>query len=313
MESPLRGLVALLFAATLSLAPAAAQENAVPTTEREKNSYMIGMDVGRSIEAAGADLDRQSFVRAVDHALEGGEPLLTEDEAAALGQALMQRVAVRNGQQVPGMAPGSQPPAVDPAKVGLLLGADIGRSLAPLKDEIDLSVFARGVATVLDGDKPLLADGELATLREGLGRRMQERARAETEAAAKTNAAAGAAFLADNAKVKGVVTTGSGLQYMVLRQGSGARPHASSRVRVHYEGKLLDGTVFDSSYERRDPATFGLNQVIAGWTEGLQLMPEGGKYRFWIPSDIAYGRNGSPGGIPPNSTLVFEVELLQVL
>jgi FKBP-type peptidyl-prolyl cis-trans isomerase FkpA len=99
---------------------------------------------------------------------------------------------------------------------------------------------------------------------------------------------------------------------MVLRQGSGPRPTANSQVRVHYEGKLLDGTVFDSSYERNDPATFGLGQVIAGWTEGLQLMPVGAKYRFWIPSELAYGRSGSPGGIPPNSTLVFDVELLQL-
>ena len=100
---------------------------------------------------------------------------------------------------------------------------------------------------------------------------------------------------------------------MVLRQGSGPRPpNGSAQVRVHYEGRLLDGTVFDSSYARNDPATFGLNQVIAGWTEGLQLMPVGAKYRFWIPAELAYGRNGSPGSIPPNSTLVFDVELLQL-
>ena len=136
---------------------------------------------------------------------------------------------------------------------------------------------------------------------------------AESEAAAGANAAAGAEFLAGNKAAKGVVTTGSGLQYMVLRQGSGPRPpHASAQVRVHYEGRLLDGTVFDSSYARNDPATFGLSQVIAGWTEGLQLMPVGAKYRFWIPSELAYGRNGSPGGIPPNATLVFDVELLQL-
>ncbi len=312
MKSTLRGLVALSLAAALSLAPAIAQENAVPTTEREKNSYMVGVDVGTSIRAVGPDMDRAEFLRAVGNALEGGEPLLSEEEAADLAPRLMQRVAVRSGQRIPGMAPGSEPPPVDAGKVGLLVGADIGRSLAPIRGEIDLAMLGRGVATVLDGSQPLLGEAEIASLREAFGKRMQEQMQAQMEAAGRANAEAGAAFLASNRGNKGVVTTASGLQYMVLRQGSGPRPTAASRVRVHYEGRLLDGTVFDSSYERNDPATFGLDQVIAGWTEGLQLMPVGSKYRFWIPSELAYGRSGSPGGIPPNSTLVFDVELLQL-
>jgi len=109
-----------------------------------------------------------------------------------------------------------------------------------------------------------------------------------------------------------VLTTPSGLQYMVLREGSGPRPMASDTVRVNYEGKLLDGTVFDSSYERGEPAEFPLNRVIAGWTEGLSLMPVGAKYRFWIPSDLAYGASGSPPKIGPNATLTFDVELLGI-
>jgi FKBP-type peptidyl-prolyl cis-trans isomerase FkpA len=100
---------------------------------------------------------------------------------------------------------------------------------------------------------------------------------------------------------------------MVLRQGAGPRPLPISRVRVNYQGTLLDGTVFDSSYERKEPAEFGLDQVIAGWTEGVAMMPVGAKYRFWVPSSLAYGEKGAPGSIPPNSTLVFDVELLQVL
>ena len=123
---------------------------------------------------------------------------------------------------------------------------------------------------------------------------------------------AGKRFLEENKKREGVVETESGLQYIVEKEGTGATPTATSEVTVHYTGKLLDGTVFDSSVSRGEPATFPLNRVIPGWTEGLQLMKEGGKTTFYIPSDLAYGPNGIPNAIPPHSTLIFEVELLKV-
>ena len=139
--------------------------------------------------------------------------------------------------------------------------------------------------------------------------------RAQTRAAdaANANREAGIRFLAENRGTAGVFATASGIQYRVERAGQGPRPRASDRVRVHYRGTLLDGTEFDSSYARNEPAVFGLDQVIAGWTEGLQLMPVGAKYRFWIPGALAYGQRGSPPTIPPNSTLVFDVELLDIL
>jgi FKBP-type peptidyl-prolyl cis-trans isomerase len=143
----------------------------------------------------------------------------------------------------------------------------------------------------------------------------EEKNAAEAEkrkAEAEGNLAKGKAYLDDNGKKAGVFTTPSGLQYEVLVQGSGPRPTASSRVRVDYEGKLLDGTVFDSSYTRGQPAEFPLGGVIKGWTEGLQLMEKGASYRFFIPPDLAYGENGT-GNIPPNSTLIFKVDLLEVL
>ncbi len=127
------------------------------------------------------------------------------------------------------------------------------------------------------------------------------------------NAQAGAAFLADNAKKSGVITTKSGLQYQVLKEGTGKKPKAVSRVKVNYEGRLLDGTVFDSSIARNHPVEFQLSQVIAGWTEGLQTMKEGGKTRFFIPANLAYGEVGAGDTIGPNSTLIFDIELLQVL
>jgi FKBP-type peptidyl-prolyl cis-trans isomerase len=124
------------------------------------------------------------------------------------------------------------------------------------------------------------------------------------------NRSTGEQFLAGNKGKDGVKTTASGLQYKVLKEGTGPRPQPTSQVTVHYKGTLLDGKQFDSSYDRREPATFPLNRVIPGWTEGVQLMTVGSKYQFWIPSDLAYGPQGSPPTIPPNSTLVFEVELL---
>ena len=129
---------------------------------------------------------------------------------------------------------------------------------------------------------------------------------------AEDNKAEGVAFLANNASQEGVITTNSGLQYQIITQGEGAKPSATNNVTVHYEGKTLEGKVFDSSYKRGTPATFPLNRVIAGWTEGLQLMSEGSKYRLFIPSDLAYGDRGAGADIGPNATLIFDVELVAI-
>jgi len=122
----------------------------------------------------------------------------------------------------------------------------------------------------------------------------------------------GQTFLAENAKKQGIVTTGSGLQYQVLREGKGAKPGPTDEVTVHYKGTLINGTEFDSSYSRGEPATFPLNRVISGWTEGVQLMKVGAKYRFFIPSEMGYGERGAPPNIPPDSVLIFDVELLRI-
>lgn len=138
---------------------------------------------------------------------------------------------------------------------------------------------------------------------------LEELSRKASEAAQ----AVGKKFLEENAKKDNVITTASGLQYEVEKEGTGAQPTAEDEVTVHYTGKLLDGTVFDSSVSRGEPATFPLNRVIPGWTEGVQLMKEGGKYRFFIPSDLAYGPSGIQGAIPPHATLIFDVELIKVI
>lgn len=316
MKSRLRGLAALLLAAITAM-PAAAQDSAAGDAaapalsgERDKVSYMVGMDVARSIAPAGPDIDLPAFERALRNAWDGGKPLLAETEIKTVAQTLMQRIAERSGKAPAGAAA----PAVDRAKVGYLVGSDVGRSLAPIKVELDLRVLMQGLATVLGNGKPLLAETEANALRAAFSQRVQARLQAQVAVAAERNRSEGAAFLAKNKAVKGVFATPSGLQYMVLRQGAGARPKPGDRVRVNYQGSLLDGTVFDSSYQNGQPAEFQLNQVIVGWTEGVGLMPVGSKYRFWIPGELAYGAQGTPGGpIGPNATLVFDVELMAIL
>lgn len=304
MSVRVRGVAAWMAVAALSLSLwAQAEDKTALTTDRDKVSYMIGADVGRSVASAGPDLDMAAFERAILNAFAGGQPLLSDEESKTVGTALMQRVAERNGRPVPGLPPGTPPPAVARDKVGFMIGADVGRSLASIQDEIDMPVFLQAVRTMMSSSKPLLTDAELGQIRDAFAK-----TRASQEA--RRNAQTGAAFLAKNRTEPGVIAMPSGLQYRVLRQGNGRRPRISERVRVNYEGALLSGKVFDSSYRRGQPAVFALNEVIAGWTEGLMLMPVGAKYRFWIPGPIAYGERGSPPDIGPNETLVFDVELL---
>lgn len=308
MNNRMRGaLASLVMAGSMMTGAAMAQDKATLATDKDKVSYAVGLDVARSFQSVAGDIDLAALRRAVDNAFAGGQPLQSEEQAQAVHVALQTVVAARSGQRVPGMAPGSQPSPPPKDQVGLMVGDRmVGPSLAPLKDDLDLDVLFQALRTVFAGGTPLLSEQEgMATLQAYMGRKQQ--------AVAEQNRADGVAFLAKNREQKGVIVTRSGLQYMVLREGSGPRPMPSDRVRVNYEGKLLDGTVFDSSYQRGQPAEFGLDQVIAGWTEGVALMPVGAKYRFWIPSDLAYGAGGAPGGkIGPDATLTFDVELLGI-
>ena len=193
-----------------------------------------------------------------------------------------------------------------------MIGMDIARSLEPIKDEIDVDALSAALKASLAGKPTKLTQAEADKLRVEFGMKMQAKMQKKAAEAGEKNLREGAAFLAANKAKPGVRETASGLQYQVIRQGSGPTPKATDRVRVHYVGTLLDGTKFDSSYDRGEPAEFSLNQVIPGWSEAVQLMPVNSKYKLWIPSKIGYGPNGQPP-IGPNSTLVFEVELMGIV
>ena len=309
MKPFLRAAVALLLSAT-ALAAMAQDADPALSTDRDRASYAVGVDVGRSLQPIAEELDLAALEKEVRQLFDGGKPSLSPADAQQVDAALRATLAARNG--MPG-AP-EAPPAVDRAKVGQLVGGYIvGPSLLPIQDELEMPLFVRGVRDASGGGKLLLPADQVQPVLDAFGARVRARAQEAAAAAASKNEAEGEAFLAKNRQQKGVFTTPSGLQYMVLRQGNGPRPKPTDTVRVNYAGSLLDGTVFDSSYERGEPAEFPLNGVIPGWTEGLGLMPVGAKYRFWIPSRLGYGATGTPGGpIGPNATLVFDVELLAI-
>ena len=200
----------------------------------------------------------------------------------------------------------------DLEKISYALGMNVGEYVRNMPLELNREQVIKGIQDVF-ADNPGLTLEEYQAAMQLCQTQMQSAAAAKTAAIAAQMAEEGEKFLAENAKREGVQTTSSGLQYQILRNGSGKKPSATDKVKVHYTGKLLSGDVFDSSVARGEPASFGLNQVIRGWTEGLQLMPIGAQYRFFIPAKLAYGESGSPGAIPPNATLIFDVELLDIL
>lgn len=199
-------------------------------------------------------------------------------------------------------------------KLSYALGLGIGRQLAQMgASDLNIDDFASAIKDVITGRDLKVSNREAQTIVQDYFAKQEERLQAERAESGKAAKEAGEKYLAENAKKDGVVVLPSGLQYLVLKEGEGRKPKATDSVKCHYEGFLTDGTIFDSSVQRGEPAVFGLQQVIAGWTEGLQLMQEGAKYRFFIPYRLGYGESGAGQSIPPYAALIFDVELIKVM
>ena len=200
-------------------------------------------------------------------------------------------------------------------QISYIMGIQTGKQIKTMPFEINPDAFAMGIKDVLTDNELAMSEGEMA----GVWMKFQERMRAQQQQQqaqnpeAQKNLADANDFLEENGKKRGVKVLPSGLQYKVIKNGTGKNPTAASKVKVHYRGTLINGKEFDSSYKRNAPAEFNLNQVIPGWTEGLQLMKKGGKWQFFIPPNLGYGARGAGADVPPNSALIFEIELLEIL
>ena len=201
----------------------------------------------------------------------------------------------------------------DRKQVSYMVGMDIAKSLDQIKDDIDVDTLAMGLADSFAKKGIKLTDEQATQIRSTFTQQLQQRAVAKQAEEGKKNLAEGEAFLAANKGKPEVRTTESGLQYQILRAGSGPKPGPTDTVKVNYKGTFIDGKTFDSSYDRGQPVDFALNQVVPGWGEGVALMPVGSKFKFWLPSSIAYGEQGQQPTIGPNAALVFEVELIEIV
>ena len=269
-------------------------------TDKDKISYALGLSIAHSFQPIAAFIEPESVKQAVHAVLSHGQPLMTLDQAKVTDAALRAYLAKNAGK--------AAAPSVSKRDVSLMLGTYvIGPSLERFGNTVDLDRMIQALTARLANRPVLMNDQQVADT-------MHAFMSAQQEKAARSNRQEEERFFAQNKSQKGVQTTSSGIQYQVLRPGSGKRPNKTNTVRVHYEGKLLNGHIFDSSYQRGQAAEFRLDQVIPGWTEGVALMPVGAKYRFWIPAHLAYGSKGAPGGvIGPDAALTFDVELLDIL
>ena len=252
--------------------------------------------------------------------------LITKRAASLIACAILATACTKpgaDGDKKDAAASDANTPAdlqTDAQKFGYAIGFELGHQLSPAKDDLDVKAMEKGFEESYAGQPARLNDKERQEIRMAVGKKIQERRVAEMQALAKKNKDDGDKFLADNGKKPNVKTTASGLEYEVITEGQGDHPGKTDTVTVNYKGTLIDGTEFDSSYDRPDgnggtktvPAQLPVDHVIPGWSEGIQLMSPGAKYKFYIPGNLAYGEHSPSPKIPPNATLIFEVELISI-
>jgi FKBP-type peptidyl-prolyl cis-trans isomerase FklB len=236
---------------------------------------------------------------------------MTKPLSLCCGLLLLAAGAVHAQQPAAQPAAGAKPESLND-RASYIIGLNLGRSLKTQEVPVSTDLIIQGLRDGLAAGQVLLSDEEIQATMQDFQKEMLAKQQAKAKAAGEKNTKEGEEYLAKNKARKEVTTTASGLQHEVLKEGTGPSPKPTDQVTVHYKGTLIDGTVFDSSYDRNEPATFAVNQVIPGWVEALQLMKQGGKSRVVIPAGLAYGESGAGPTIGPNSTLIFEIELLNV-
>jgi FKBP-type peptidyl-prolyl cis-trans isomerase FklB len=308
-------ILVLVSLALLSWAACAGPENEGPENESGRIGYSLGNQIGGDLALQGGGVDESELQRGLRDGLGGADPKLPPDEMKALLLEFKRSLRARQREQALGLprqgepSNAARPPANEKGQLGYSIGYQVGSDFRRQDIEIDPEMMVQGVHDAVTGAKPALTEDQMRATLAVVQRRTVESARAKREEQARRNLAAGKAFLAANGARKGVTATASGLQYEVIQKGSGPHPEPKAKVTVNYRGTLIDGTEFDSSYARNEPATFRLEGLIPAWQEALPLMSEGATWKLFVPPDLGYGERGS-GKIPPNATLVFEVELL---
>jgi FKBP-type peptidyl-prolyl cis-trans isomerase FklB len=275
-------------------------------TEMDSISYSVGRFFTGQFQDLGIDVNAQQLGQGLDDVANDAASI-SEEDGIAMMSTFQQTLMMRQG------APFTEE---DPAtfsidSISYVIGADFARNMKEFGISLNSNAFFQGAKDQLADAESMVGDQEDAMMQK-LTETITKKQEAEAAVAAESIIAEGAAFIEEKAAEEDVLSTPSGLHYKVIKEGTGAMPVATDRVLVHYHGTLIDGTVFDSSVDRGEPIEFGLNEVIAGWTEGVQLMKEGAKYQFYIPYELAYGLRGSPPTIPGGATLIFDVELLEV-
>ena len=281
--------------------------SAVLSNNADSTSYALGSVSSDNFKGQGFDITPDKVKEGI-LAAAAGNSYMTEDDISAL---FAQFSKERRLKQI-------DPTNEDPYTIsidtfGYAMGTDIHTKVTEVGYELNADAFYQGHSDAFNDAERLLTKEQVDALMKKFNQTAQKYFAEKAAKEAEANRAKGVAFLAEKEKEKGVTKTASGLLYEVLTPGKGKKPSATNKVKVHYHGTLIDGTVFDSSVDRGTPIDFGLNQVIPGWTEGVQLMPVGSKYKFYIPSNLAYGERGSPPKIGPGEALVFEVELIDIV